>query len=97
MPRSILSAAAFHNEKAAYKFVEAHIWPDGPVCLHCGATKKHVGKLNTRVGLYKCYACRKPFTVKMGTMLESSRVPMRIWVQAIYLLCASQPVLRGHI
>jgi len=99
MSRSILSAGSFHNERAAYKFVEAHIWPDGPVCFHCGATKKNVRKLkgkSTRVGLYKCYSCRKPFTVKMGTVLESSHVPMRLWLQAIYLLCASQPVLRVH-
>jgi transposase-like protein len=88
---SILWATAFHNERAAYKFVEAQIWPDGPVCVHCGATKEHIGKLkgkSTRIGLYKCYVCRKPFTVKMGTMFESSHVPMRLWLQAIYLLRA---------
>jgi transposase-like protein len=97
MSKSILSEAAFHSEQAAYRFVEAHIWPDGPVCFHCGATKKHVGKLkgkSTRIGLYKCYACRKPFTVKMGTVLESSHVPMRMWLQAIYLLFASPPGFR---
>jgi hypothetical protein len=42
----------------------------GPVCFHCGAMKRYVGKLkgkSTCIGLYRCYACRKPFTVKMGT------------------------------
>ena len=44
----------------------------------------------TRIGLYKCYACRKPFTVKMGTIFEDSHVEMKLWLQAIHLLCASK-------
>lgn len=90
---SILSAPHFHNEEAAYAFVEARLWPDGPVCPHCGATEDHVGRLkgkSTRPGLCKCYACRKPFTVKMGTVMESSHVPLRIWLQAIYLINSSK-------
>jgi transposase-like protein len=90
---SVLSAAHFHSEEAAYAFVEARLWPNGPVCPHCGATEEHVGRLKgktTRVGLYKCYACREPFTVKIGTVMESSHVPMRHWLQAIYLLCSSK-------
>jgi transposase-like protein len=88
-----LSAVHFHSEEAAYEFAEARLWPDGPTCPHCGATEEHVGKLKgktNRVGLYKCYACRKPFTVKIGTVFESSHVPMRVWLQAIYLFCSSK-------
>ncbi len=88
-----LSAIHFHSEEAAYEFAEARLWPDGPTCPHCGATKEHVGRLKgktNRVGLYKCYACRKPFTVKIGTVFESSHVPMRVWLQAIYLFCSSK-------
>jgi transposase-like protein len=91
--RPILSEAHFHSEEAAYAFVEARLWPDGPVCPHCGATKEHVGRLKgktTRPGLCKCYACRKPFTVKVGTVMESSHVPLRVWLQAIYLMCSSK-------
>lgn len=91
--RPILSEAHFHSEEAAYAFVEARLWPDGPVCPHCGATKERVGRLNgktTRSGLCKCYACRKPFTVKVGTVMESSHVPLRVWLQAIYLMCSSK-------
>src|SRR6516162_34033 len=91
--QSHLSAAHFHNEVAAYGYVEAQLWPDGPVCPHCGATKEHVGRLRgktNRIGLCKCYACRKPFTVKIGTVFESSHVPMRVWLQAIYLFCSSK-------
>jgi transposase-like protein len=89
---SILSADAFHNEEAAYAFVESKLWPNGPVCFHCGGFDR-ISKMNgksTRVGLYKCYQCRKPFTVKMGTVLECSHVSMRVWLQAIYLLCSSK-------
>jgi transposase-like protein len=90
---SVLSASHFHNEEAAYAFVEARLWPNGPVCPFCGATAEKIGRLkgqSTRAGLCKCYACRKPFTVKIGTVLEASHVPLRIWLQAIYLICASK-------
>jgi transposase-like protein len=90
--QSTLSAAHFHSEEAAYEFVEARLWENGRVCPHCGVidqSRPLKGKSN-RVGLYKCYACRKPFTVKIGTVFESSHVPMRVWLQAIYLFCSSK-------
>jgi transposase-like protein len=91
MPSS-LSAPHLHNEEAAYAYVEARIWPDGPVCPHCGGVER-LGKLggkSTRIGTYKCYQCRKPFTVKIGTIFEASHVPMHIWLQAIYLIAGSK-------
>jgi len=45
---------------------------------------------STRFGTYKCYRCRKPFTVKIGTLFESSHVPMHKWLRAIYLLSSSR-------
>ena len=92
MTESILSAPHFHNEEAAYQFVEARIWPRGPVCPHCGVISGHYkleGK-STRHGVYKCYACRKPFTVKIGTIFEKSHIPMRLWLQAIFLISSSK-------
>jgi transposase-like protein len=89
---SILSEAQFHNEEAAYKFVEARVWPNGPVCPHCGCFER-VGKMggkSTRIGTHKCYDCRKPFTVKIGTIFESSHVPLRLWLQAIFLIASSK-------
>lgn len=90
---SILSAEHFHNEEAAYEFVEARIWPNGkPVCPHCGVIGGHYtlkGK-STRVGVRKCKDCRKPFTVKIGTIFESSHVPLRLWLQAIFLIASSK-------
>lgn len=93
MSKSILDAKVFHDEAAAYRFVEERVWPNGPVCPHCGCTKDHVGKLkgkSTRIGTYKCYGCRKPFTVKIGTIFESSHVKLNLWLQAIYLMCSSK-------
>ena len=36
---------------------------------------------STRIGAYKCYACRKKFTVKIGTIFEDSHIPMRLWLK----------------
>jgi transposase-like protein len=89
---SILSAPYFHDEAEAYKFVEARVWPKGPVCPHCGGVDRispMQGK-STRIGTYKCYQCRKPFTVKIGTIFESSHIPLRFWLQTIFLLASSK-------
>src|SRR5688572_4512528 len=93
MAKSVLSEAHFQSEEAAFAYVEARLWPDGPSCPFCGATEEHIGKLEgktTRVGLRKCYACKKPFTVRIGTIFESSHLPLRLWLQAIYLMCSSK-------
>lgn len=89
---SILSRQEFHNEEAAYAYVEARIWPDGATCPKCGERERvsKMGGKSTRIGAYKCYKCRKPFTVKVGTIFESSNVKMTLWLQAIYLMCASK-------
>jgi transposase-like protein len=92
MSKSVLNAPHFHEEEAAYAYVEAKLWPHGPVCFHCKSGDR-VGKMagkTTRIGLYKCYACRKPFTVKMGTIFEASHVEMKLWLQAIHLICSSK-------
>lgn len=89
---SALSAPQFHSEEAAFAYVEARIWPNGPVCPHCGGVER-LGKLQgktTRVGLWKCYQCRKPFTVRIGTIFESSHLPLHIWLQAMYLIAGSK-------
>lgn len=90
--KSVLNDKHFHDEKAAYKWVEARVWPEGPVCPHCGGVERisaMKGK-STRIGAYKCYQCRKPFTVKVGTIFESSHIPMKLWLQAIFLMTSSK-------
>ena len=93
MARSVLSAPHFHNEDVAFAYVEKALWPDGPYCPFCGVTGEQVRKLNgktTRRGLHKCYSCRKPFTVRAGTIFESSHLPLHLWLQVIHLMCASK-------
>src|SRR5437016_3646103 len=92
MPNSIFDAKPLRDEKAAYAYVEARIWPKGRVCPHCGVIDRSgllKGK-SSRIGLYKCYACRKPFTVKIGTIFEDSHIAMRDWLTAIHLICSSK-------
>jgi transposase-like protein len=105
MADAILTAPQFQNEAAAFAYVEARLWPTGPVCPHCQGTD-HIGRLNgktTRPGLRKCYACKKPFTVRMGTIFEDSHLPLHLWLQIIHLMCCSKkgmvhrtPHPRGH-
>jgi transposase-like protein len=88
----VISHKRFQDEEAAYEWVEAHLWPHGPVCPRCGGMDRNTklqGK-STRIGTYKCKDCRKPFTVKVGTIFEDSHIPMRMWLQAIALICASK-------
>ena len=95
MPRSVLDQPRFKNEQSAYAYVESVVWPHGRVCPHCGVIDRSgllKGK-STRLGLYKCYACRKPFTVKVGTIFEKSHIPLHIWLQAMHLMCTAKRAL----
>ena len=89
---SALSAKHFHDEAAAFAYVEARVWPEGPTCPHCGGVERisKMGGKSTRQGLYKCYQCRKPFTVRMGTIFEASKVPLTVWLQAMFLVAGSK-------
>jgi transposase-like protein len=90
--QSALNHPHLRNEEVAIEYVEAQLWPDGPVCPHCGTVDeatKLKGK-STRPGLWKCRACRKPFTVRMRTIFESSHVPLHVWLQVMYLFSSSK-------
>lgn len=92
MAKSVLNAPHFQNEAAAFAYVEERLWPNGPVCPHCGETER-LGALkgkSTRIGLRKCYACKGQFTVRQGTIFESSHLPLHLWLQVIHLMCASK-------
>lgn len=89
---SVLTQAHFHDEAAAYAKLEGLFWPDGPVCPHCGViggAYELKGK-TTRIGLKKCAACRKTFTVKVGTVFEQSHVKLHLWFQAAHLMASSK-------
>lgn len=90
--KSVFNDKHLQDEEAAYAWVEMRVWPEGPVCPHCGGFERisKMGGKSTRIGTYKCYQCRKPFTVKVGTVFEASHVPMHIWLQAMFLLASSK-------
>lgn len=95
---SNLSRKHFHDEDEAFAYVEARVWPNGPTCPHCGGVER-ISKMqgqSTRKGLYKCYQCRKQFTVRMGTIFESSKVALHIWLQAMYLVAGSKKGISSH-
>lgn len=95
---SVFSAKHYHDEDAAFAYVEAALWSKGAVCSHCGETKR-VGRMGgnaTRKGLHKCYKCRKQFTVRQGTLFESSHVPLHVWLQAIFLISGSKKGISSH-
>ncbi|GAC1532740.1 MAG: hypothetical protein NVS2B4_12820 [Ramlibacter sp.] len=67
-------------------------WADGVICPHCGSLGSHYkfqGKA-TRPGVYKCVDCLDQFTVTVGTVFERSKVGLHLWLQAVYLMCASK-------
>jgi transposase-like protein len=103
---SVIAKRPFHDEPAAFEYLERVLWPDGPICPHCGtigrATKlqgrKGDGKRQTRLGVWKCNEreCRKQFTVKVGTVFEHGRIPLHKMLQAVYLLCCSKKGCSSH-
>lgn len=95
---SVLNKPYFQNEKAAFAKLEAVLWPEGPVCPHCGSAAKHYDLAKTRLGLRKCAEkeCRKQFTVRVGTVFESSHIPLHKWFQAVHLMCSSKKGISAH-
>lgn len=95
MAKSVLSAPHFHDEAAAFAYLENKLWLQGPVCPKCGGegyplkgVKDKKGRV--RHGLKKCRACRAQFTVRIGTIFEDSHAPLHLWLQAIALLASSK-------
>lgn len=84
--------AIYTDDEAARGHLESLLWPDGPVCPHCGVVDEATlmkGKSH-RPGLYNCRACDKPFTVTVGTIYERSHIPLHKWVYATHLMTASK-------
>src|ERR1041385_5328663 len=92
-------AQEYADEDKARALLESLLWPDGPTCPHCkanGSECKDVYKITpdakskTRKGVYCCAACRKQFTVTVGTVFESSHVPITKWVMAVFIMCSAK-------
>ena len=95
-----LNNPIFTDADAARKHLESVIWPDGPVCPHCGSvegiSKVRGRKKSHRPGLYYCNACKGTFTVTVGTVFERSKVPLNKWLLATHLLCSSKKGMSAH-
>ncbi len=90
--------AMFADELSAHRYLERVLWPDGVCCPRCRSSAK-VGKLNgasTRLGIYKCYGCRKTFSGLHGTFMSASHVPAHKWLQAMYLTQGGTRPMRAH-
>lgn len=102
MPDQILKNPLFSDEAAAREWLEARVWPEGPICAHCGNSRPdRITKLTGtahRAGLYQCNEpeCREQFTVTVGTVFERSKVPLTKWLAALFLLTASKKGISAH-
>jgi len=98
---SLLSQPHFHCEEAAFSWLEATLWPQSPVCPHCGGMGR-IGKIKVnkearvRMGLHKCGNCKKQFTVKVGTVFEHARMPLHKMLQAVHLMGSSKKSISSH-
>ena len=101
----ITLAQEYSDEDKARGLLESLLWPDGPVCPHCKNHKekaiyrlqsKDGSKTKVRKGLYKCGACRKPFTVTVGTIFEASHIPIGKWLMAFFIICSSKKSISAN-
>jgi transposase-like protein len=93
-----LTLPIFTDAEKAREHMEAIRWPSGPVCPHCGAEDEATlikGK-TVRPGLYQCNACRQPFSVTVGTVMESSKIPLNKWVLGFHLMASSKKGISAH-
>jgi transposase-like protein len=85
---------ACSDETAAVEFFEAEIWQGKPHCPHCKSIKVYQmkdasGNRNKRF-LWRCHDCKQQFTIRIGTVLEESRIPLRHWVYAFWRASSSK-------
>jgi transposase-like protein len=90
-----LSNPIFHDAAKARTWLENKLWADGRVCGYCGVVDAST-PLTGRDGYYQCNACRKQFTVMVGTVFERSHIPLNKWLMAAFLLCASKKGVSAH-
>jgi transposase-like protein len=94
----LLSDPAYHDEDAARAYLEEVRWPDGPFCPFCGAfeTVKPLGGPSMGPGWYYCSACQDKFTVRVGSIMERSHIPLHKWLLAFRLMASSKKGVSAH-
>ena len=73
----------FSDEQTCIDAVASMRWPNGPACPHCAAKEPYYLATQKR---WKCRACRRQFSVKVGTIFEDSPIPLQKWLPALWLL-----------
>ncbi len=96
MSKSVLSDRHFNDDVAAREFLEGVLWPDGPVCPHCGVVNHAYP--TARPGVYRCAEkeCAKDFTVTMKTVMERSHIALHKWLVGFYLMASSKKGVSAH-
>jgi len=86
----------FQDADKAREYLEAQVWPNGPVCPHCGAMERMSRVKGGRAGLWFCGHCRQQYTVTVGSVFERSKIPLHKWLLAVHLLCSSKKGMSSH-
>lgn len=86
----------FHDEAAALAHIEASRWNGTPNCPHCGSLNVHRMAGKTQAGMWLCNDCRDKFTVRTGTVMERSHIPLHKWLLAMHLMSASKKGISAH-
>ncbi|HEX2049015.1 MAG TPA: IS1595 family transposase [Actinomycetota bacterium] len=93
-PTTLLEAVRYFSDlDGATAFVAKLRWPDGPVCPSCGH-REH-SYLTTR-RLWKCKACKRQFSVKVGTIFEDSKIGLDKWGPAVWLVANCKNGVSSH-
>jgi transposase-like protein len=86
-----LSQVTSMNEDEARQYLESVLWPNGPICPHCGSIKSwSIKGESARDGVYECSECGKQFTVTIGTIMQGSHISLRQWLIAFHLMTSSK-------
>lgn len=89
-----LNNKIFQDVDKAREWLKTLLWADGRTCGYCGVVDESTPL--SRDGYYQCNACRKQFTVQVGTVFERSHIPLNKWLMAAFLLCASKKGISAH-
>ena len=101
---NIADNPVFQDAEKAREFLESLLWPEGPVCPHCGligCSNQFHGKggpkgTKHRAGVYKCKGCEKQYTVTVGTLFERSHIPLNKWLLILHLMTCSKKGVSAH-
>src|SRR5665647_944908 len=94
LPETLIEAIRYFTDiDVCTEFVAAMRWPEGPVCERCGGMEHSY--LATR-RLWKCKACKRQFSVKVGTIFEDSPLGLDKWLPAVWLIANSKNGISSH-